>query len=109
MKRFLISALALGTLATSVYAGCTTKACSAVKVTRLYLTAGGTLYVGTNGDETNLNCQAPGNSYMSLQSSDVGKNAMYAALLAAKASDNLVTIRIQEGTNDCRILYTTID
>lgn len=105
MKKILMSVLTFGTLTTGIYAECWSQACSNVNITKLLLTASGTLYVGTNGDEGLLNCQSPGNSYTSLTNSDVGKNAMYAALLAAKASGEKVTIRIQEDSSDCRVLY----
>jgi len=112
MKKTLISAIALAAMSTSLYGACTSLACTG-KITELYMTAGGTLYVGTDGDEKTLNCAAGAgnggvsNVYMSLKEGDVGKNAMYSLLLTAKTTGKSVTIRIQEGTPDCRVLYVS--
>jgi len=110
MKKILVSVLALSALTISVNAACDSVSCTG-KVTELYMTSGGTLYVGTDGDEKSLNCAGGvgnggvSNVYMSLKDGDVGKNAMYSLLLTAKTTDKPVTIRIQEGTVDCRVLY----
>ena len=112
MKKVLLSALALGFMGSSAYAACDTVSCVG-KITELYMTAGGTLYVGTDGDEKALNCAGgAGNGgvsgvYMSLKEGDVGKNAMYSLLLTAKTTEKPVTVRIQEGTADCRVLYVS--
>jgi len=107
MKKLLISALAISAMSTSIYAaGCVATGCFDVKITKLYMTAGGTLYVGTSGNEASLNCTLDGD-YMSLKEGDVGKNAMYSLLLTAKTTNKKVNIRIQEGTADCRVLYVT--
>jgi len=104
-----MAGLTAATLASGTYASCISTGCYNVEVTKLYMTADGTLYVGTSGDEKSLNCTAPADAYMSLKEGDVGKNAMYSLLLTAKTTKKPVTIRIQEGTSDCRVLYTTID
>jgi len=112
MKRTLIGLLALGAMITTVNASCDTTSCIG-KITKLYMTNTGTLYVGTDGDEKALNCAGgAGNGgvsgvYMSLKEGDVGKNAMYSLLLTAKTTGKPVKIRIQEGTPDCRVLYIT--
>lgn len=106
MKKLIMGALALGVIATNSYAACTATKCMG-KIDKLYMTANGTLYVGTDGNEAALNCTAPSNSYMSLAQGDLGKNAMYSLLLTAKTTGKPVTIRIQEGSPDCRILYVT--
>ena len=112
MKKVLLSALALGFMGSSAYAGCNATECVG-KINKLYMTAGGTLYVGTDGDEKSLNCAAgAGNGgvsgvYMSLKEGDVGKNAMYSLLLTAKTTGKSVKIRVQEGSADCRVLYVT--
>jgi hypothetical protein len=110
MKKTLISLLALGTMITTANAACTATACTG-QITKIYMTNTGTLYVGTDGDERALNCAGgPGNGgvsgvYMSLKEGDVGKNAMYSLLLTAKTTGKPVTIRIQDGSADCRVLY----
>ena len=107
-----MSVLALSTMTMSIYAGCNTTTCTG-KITKLYMTSGGTLYVGTDGDEKALDCAGgAGNGgvsgvYMSLKEGDVGKNAMYSLLLTAKTTDKEITIRVQTGSSDCRVLYVT--
>lgn len=113
MKKFLMSALVLGTMNSALYAGsgCASTNCYNVQVDRLYMTANGTLYVGTSGDEKALDCAAGAgnggveNKYMSLRSSDEGQKAMYSLLLTAKTTKLPVTIRVSTGTTDCRIAY----
>lgn len=112
MKKILLSVLVLGSMVVGANAGCTTTGCTG-KITKLYMTNTGTLYVGTDGDEKALNCAGgPGNGgvsgvYLSLKEGDVGKNAMYSLLLTAKTTNKSVTIRVQEGSSDCRVLYVT--
>jgi len=106
MKKLILGALALGVIATSSYAGCSATKCIG-KVDKLYMTANGTLYVGMDGDESALSCTAPSGAYMSLAEGDIGKNAMYSLLLTAQTTNRDVTIRIQTGSPDCRVLYVT--
>ena len=108
MKNIVLSALAIATISSSAYAGCASTTCVG-KVTTLYMTAGGTLYVGTDGDESALRCGGAetAGKYMSLKEGDAGKNAMYSLLLTAKTTNKPVTIRIQTDTSDCRVLYVT--
>ncbi len=108
----LLSTILFGITSISLNADCTTTGCTG-KVTKLYMTNTGTLYVGTDGNEKALNCAGgAGNGgvsgvYMSLKEGDVGKNAMYSLLLTAYTTNKPVTVRIQEGTSDCRVLYVT--
>jgi len=112
MKKTIMSIVALGTMVSIANAGCDTVSCTG-KITELYMTNTGTLYVGTDGDEKSLNCAGgAGNGgvsgvYMSLKEGDVGKNAMYSLLLTAKTTGKPVTVRVQEGTADCRVLYVS--
>jgi hypothetical protein len=71
------------------------------------MTATGTLYVGTDGDETKLTCGGVSGVYMSLKEGDVGKNAMYSLLLTAKTTGKAVSIKIVEGSPTCKVQYIT--
>ena len=112
MKKILLSVLILGTMVVGANATCSATGCVG-KIDKLYMTNTGTLYVGTDGDEKALNCAGgAGNGgvsgvYMSLKEGDVGKNAMYSLLLTAQTTGTSVTIRIQEESPDCRVLYVT--
>jgi len=110
MKKVLMSVLVMGAMTVSANAACSATGCTG-KIETLYMTNTGTLLVGTDGDEKALNCAGGvGNGgvsgvYMSLVEGDVGKNAMYSLLLTAKTTGKSVTVRVQEGTADCRVLY----
>jgi len=113
MKKTLIMALTLGLSSAYLQADCIASGCSDVTVDKLYMTASGTLYVGTSGDEKNLNCAGGegdggiANVYMSLDKDDAGQNAMYSLLLTAQTTGKTVKIRIEEDTDDCRVAYVT--
>lgn len=104
MKNVLMSIVALGAMSTSLYASCTTGSCSG-KVERIYMTANGTMYVKVEGNAGTLNCTAPGGVYMSLKEGDAGKNSMYSLLLTAQTTGKRVTVRIEEGSSDCRVAF----
>jgi len=108
MKKVLMSVLAMSAITVSIHAGCTATGCSNVTIDKLYMTATGTLYVGTSGDESKLNCTSPGGGkYMSLAEGDVGKNAMYSLLLTAKTTKQKVKLRIVDGDPKCKVMYVT--
>ena len=106
MKKVLLSVMVLATMGIEANAGCTSLSCTG-KITKLYMTATGTLYVGTDGDERQLTCGGISGVYMSLKEGDVGKNAMYSLLLTAKTTDKPVSIRVND--TDCGIIYVTSD
>ena len=112
MKKILLSTIVLGFMVSNAYGICDTLRCIG-KVDKLYMTAGGTLYVGTDGDEKALDCANGAgnggvlNTYMSLKEGDVGRNAMYSLLLTAKTTGTQVYIRVETGSADCRVLYVT--
>lgn len=112
MKKILFMALSIGIATVAAEAACNADSCKG-KITTLYMTNTGTLYVGTDGNEKALNCAGGAGKggvsgvYMSLKEGDVGKNAMYSLLLTAKTTGKVVTIRVQTGTPDCRVLYVS--
>jgi hypothetical protein len=108
MKKVLMSVLAMGAMTMSANAACSGTACTNVKVTEVYATFGGTIYISTDGDEGALTCTSPGNVYVSIGANDPGKNALYSMMLTAKTTQANVKIRIQSGTDGCRILYANI-
>jgi len=112
MKKVLMSVLVLTAMSATAYAGCTAASCKG-KITKLYMTATGIMYVGTDGDEKALDCAGgPGNGgvagvYLSLKEGAVGKNAMYSLLLTAKTTGKPVEIRVTPGSSDCKVAYVT--
>ena len=94
-------------LSTSVYAACTANRCVG-KIERLYVN-GGTLYISTDGDETNLNCTAPAGVYITMPSSYPDFKNLYAMMLTAISLNNTIGLRIQEGSDRCSLIYTYMD
>ena len=90
--------------ATSIYADCKPSMCQNVDITRLFVTSYGSMVVGTSGDESKLNCTAPGNANVTV-SNTVGQKAIYSMLLTAKTTKTKVTLRIEEGSSNCKVLY----
>jgi len=107
MKKFLMSVLALSSVSSYLYGACSGTACTNVKITEVYATFGGTIYIGTDGNEGSLSCTSPGNAYVSIGATDAGKNALYSMMLTAKTTGKKVKIRIQNNTQGCRILYAS--
>jgi len=107
MKKILMSVLALSVSTVVANAGCSGTACSNVKITKLYMTAGGTLYVGTDGTESALDCTSPVGKYVSLAEGDIGKNAMYSLLLTSMTTDKKVSIKVVSGSPTCKVQYIT--
>ena len=104
MKKLIIGVLAVSAISTGSYAKCVAGSCAGT-VEKLYMTAGGTMYVQIEGDASKLNCTPPGGVYLSLKEGDVGKNAMYSLLLTAKTTGKPITVRIVEGSTDCRVAF----
>lgn len=105
MKKTILTLATLVGMTSSIYAGCTSDKCTDVDITRMFMTSYGSIVIGTSGDESKLNCTAPGNANVTLRNTDVGKNAIYSYLLTAKTTKSKVTIRIVEGSNGCDIGY----
>ena len=105
MKKIMMSLIATGALVSSAYAGCTANGCFDVEVETIYITGSGTIHIGTSGDESALDCTSPGNHYAVLGNTDAGKNSMYSALLTAKTTKQKVSIRIVNGSGNCKIAY----
>ena len=82
----LITFAALFGASTAASATCGTTACAG-KIDTVYYTSNGTIYIGTNGDETSLNCTAVADVYVTLPSTNANQKAIYATVLTAKASD----------------------
>jgi hypothetical protein len=92
----------------SAHADCAGNSCSNVYVDILYVNASSSIYVGTSGDETLLNCEAHAGVYAILDSNHVNADKIYSTLLAAQLANKKVRVRISEGTEGCRISYITI-
>ena len=108
MKKYLLSAIAIMALGSNLYAKCNAKTCYD-KVERLFITANGNIYVATAGDERKLGCKLSYGKYMKLPANSPATKSIYSALLTSQTTGNKAMIRIKDGSNDCQILYVTID
>ena len=108
MKKLLISALALGTMSTSIYAGCNSNGCYDVTIDRLTITDAGKIVVGTSGNESALACTSPAGVYMTMDNSTVGKNAIFSLLLTARTTKSKISLRIINGSPSCNIAYAFV-
>lgn len=109
MKKIIMSVLALGVLNTSLFADCSGAACTQVDITRLYMTDYGTIFVGTSGTESSLNCSANGGSYLSIRNADIGKNALFSLLLTAQTTKKKIDIGLEDGSPDCHIIAIAVN
>lgn len=75
-------------------------------INELYVTRGTTTYVGTPGDESLANCTvAGGGTLFWIDHTEAGADRMYSVLLTAKSVGAVVTLRVVEGTNPCKLDY----
>ncbi len=91
----------------NVYAGCTADRCYG-QIERLVM-SGSALYIGTDGDETNLDCTPLSGVYLTLSTTEESFNKQYAMMLTAMSTDKAVGFRIINGSQGCRVSYTYYD
>lgn len=93
----------------SSFAACSTTHCVG-KIERLYMKNDGGLYIGTDGNESNLICTSPAGVYVTMKNVDSDIfNRQYALLLTALTLGNNVTLRIIKNSDDCRVDYIVVD
>ena len=90
-------------------AECSANNCTNVYVTQLYVEAAGGLWLQTSGTETALSCTPTNGTLLRLASSAVGFKDIYALLLAAHTSNQIINVRIVTSSNPCAIQYVTWD
>lgn len=108
MRHFL-SVCLLFLISNFTFANCGTNSCDTVYVEKLYITAAGTVYIGTSGTETSLACVAESGIYLTLALNTPGADAIYSALLTAQTANKKVFIRVDEAVAGCKVLYMTLD
>lgn len=107
MKKSLATLLFL--LSSMASADCLQHICSNIEIQRIYLNSSGLVYIGTNGTETKLDCAPVSNVYLTFNLSAPAGDALYATLLASQMSKAQVSIRIENGSQGCKIQYITKD
>ena len=79
------------------YSSCNGRACSNVYIDRIYV-------------KTRLNCNARAGVYVTLNGEGFYNHSqVLSVLLAAQAANKRVLVRIAEGSENCDILYVTLD
>ncbi len=107
------TAVSLALLSSFSYAECAATGCDQAIIEQLYVTASGTVYIGTNGDETKMQCKAESGIFSTLSLSQPGANAIYSLLLVAQTTSKPVYIRTDETSpsvaKGCNVLYVTMN
>lgn len=96
------------TSASMAWAACGTKGCAGM-IERIYMPNTDYIYIGTDEDETILNCVAVSGVYMTLNRSHRNFSEIYSAMLAAQHAGKEMYFRISEGSSNCSISYATSD
>jgi len=78
------------------------------KVTSIYINNSDRVLIETDQQETNLDCSAVSDKYVSLSRTHKGFHEIYSAMLSAQSNDKLVKIRISPGSEGCTISYVVI-
>ena len=105
---FLMSMLVcLALFSTNVYAACDSNRCYG-KIERLYV-QNNTLFISTDGDESVLDCMAPGGVYVTVTTDNPNFKNLYAMMLTSMSLDNNIGFRIENGSSGCNLLYTYMD
>ncbi|MFT7460741.1 MAG: hypothetical protein ACI909_003430, partial [Planctomycetota bacterium] len=97
----LISAASLAAPLTAS-AACGATACEGT-IETIYYPESGTIYVGTDGDETALNCNAVAGVYVTIPQTNPNQKALYATALTAKVAGEKIVVRIKEGSSNCEL------
>jgi hypothetical protein len=109
MNKFILTMMAFY-FSCSIHAQCIPDHCGGVYVERLYVESSGTIYIGTSGDESKLNCQAVAGVYVTIPPTHKGAQALYSMLLTAQAANKVLsTIQVDDNQPGCIVQYITLD
>src|SRR5437868_11839280 len=98
-------ALSAAVGATQAVAECNNYICENVRISTLYTSADGGVYVRAQGNISALNCTLEGGIYMTLVASSPRFKEIYANLMAYQLADRPISIRINEGSQGCTVAY----
>jgi len=84
--------------------------CAHVYIDKLYVESTGTIYIGTSGDESKLNCHAVSSVYVTIPAGTPGADYLYSTLLAAQTTGKTISvIQVDDHKPGCVIQYVTLD
>ena len=110
-QKWIFSTVLMGTLTavnSLAFADCSATTCYGA-IQRLYVNTNGNLYIASDGDERNLDCDPVAGVYMTLPATDPNFNRKYAMLLTGYSLNQDVGIRIVTGSSNCTVSYFYID
>ena len=91
-----------------VHAECSNERCVG-KITRLYTHSGtNTVYIGTDGDEKQLQCQPTEGVYIILEPTKPLFHEIYSSLLSAAIRGIRTKVRVNTDGNKCRLIYVVV-
>ena len=104
---FLVTSLFF--VATPVTAGtCDSNLCVA-KVKKLYPHENGNIYIQADGDMSSLDCTLNQGVFMVLEKTHSLHSEIYSMLLSAHIAQKDVTMRISNGSANCKVVYTQLN
>ncbi len=84
--------------------------CAEVYIDKLYVESSGTIYIGTSGDESKLNCHAESGVYVTIPAGTPGADFLYSTLLSAQTTGRAVSvIQVDDHKPGCVVQYVTLD
>lgn len=95
-------------IATTASANCNDVRC-VDKIDKLYMSSNQNLYISTESDETQLDCQLADGRYITLRKTDSLFSQFFNMLLTAKAAGLVVNLRIRTGTDGCALNYIVLE
>ena len=87
---------------------CASWGCKA-KISVLYTSVNGSIYIGTPFDEKAANCTPVAGVYFTLNANGITAKEVYSSLLAAYMSGKEISLRIVEGSSNCELAYVTLE
>lgn len=102
-----VLALLLTVLPSLVYADCSSWGCTST-VSILYTKATGAIFVSTDDDESDADCEAVSDRYFTVSPSATNKQQIYLSLLTAFNTGREIKIRIKQKSKNCEIAYVVL-
>lgn len=104
---FVVSMLVLATEA--AFAGhCDQNLCIS-KVQKLYPHSNGNIYIQAQDDMSSLDCTLNQGLFIVLENGTARESEMYSILLASHMAEKEVTMRIVNGSSNCKLQYTQMN
>jgi len=101
----LLASLAALLTAQAANAQCFSYYCSDVVIERIYVFPNGPTLLVTSSDQAPLNCTQENGMYLTLDMGQPQSAVMYSFFLAVHLQQKKVMVRIEEGSQGCKIAY----